>query len=209
MAQKRAIQDSLYAVHKIGKYIDYKVTPVNPNAESVGFDAGFCARWTLNLAKNYSAGIKGKPLTNGPAIKGVANANQKGYWTALESFGYTIDVDTTFANKKDLMKVLDDVTNFGIGDVVTYFGTDGIEIPGHTSIFTGGYGSDYPKAPVNTPSPNPNSKAKVETYWLNVSNWDSDAYNNYGTSFVYRSRDETKGRTSTTWRLLIFRAPTK
>jgi hypothetical protein len=205
--QKRAIQDSLYAVHKIGKYIDYK-QPRYPNGienTSVGFDGGFCARWTLNLAKNYAAGIKGKPLTNGPAFKGVANANQNGYWTALESFGYTKDVDTTFANKADLAKVLDDVTNYGIGDVVTYFGTDGIEEPGHTSIFTGGYGSDYPKAPVGTPTPNPKSKAKVEKWWFNVSNWDSDAYNNYGTSFVYRNKDKT----SKTWRLIIFRAPTK
>jgi len=209
--QKRAIQDSLYAVHKIGKYIDYK-QPRYPNGienTSVGFDGGFCARWTLNLAKNYAAGIKGKPLTNGPAFKGVANANQNGYWTALESFGYTKDVDTTFASKAALAKVLDDVTNYGIGDVVTYFGTDGIEEPGHTSIFTGGYGSDYPKAPVGTPTPNPKSKGKVEKWWFNVSNWDSDAYNNYGTSFVYRSRDETKGETSKTWRLIIFRAPTK
>ena len=202
VAQKRAIQDSLYAVHKIGKYIDYKVNPANPNAQSIGFETGLCARWTLNLAKNYAAGIKGNPLTNGPAFKGVANANQKGYWTALESFGYTRDVDTTFANKADLAKVLDDVTKFGIGDVVTYFGTDGIEIPGHTSIFTGGYGSDYPKAPLGTLSPKGKAYKK---YWNVVSNWDSDAYNNYGTSFVYRS----KVNTSKTWRLIIFRAPTK
>jgi hypothetical protein len=207
VAQKRAIQDSLYAVHKIGKYIDYK-QPRYPNGienTSVGFDGGFCARWTLNLAKNYAAGIKGNPLTNGPAFKGVANANEKGYWIALESFGYTKDVDTTFANKADLAKVLDDVTNYGIGDVVTYFGTDGIEEPGHTSIFTGGYGSDYPKAPVDTPTPNPKSKGKVEKWWFNVSNWDSDAYNNFGTSFVYRNKEKT----SKTWRLIIFRAPTK
>lgn len=202
VAQKRAIQDSLYAVHKIGKYIDYKVNPANPNAQSIGFETGLCARWTLNLAKNYAAGIKGNPLTNGPAFKGVANANQNGYWTALESFGYTRDVDTTFANKADLAKVLDDVTKFGIGDVVTYFGTDGIEIPGHTSIFTGGYGSDYPKASLGTLS----LKGKAyKKYWNVVSNWDSDAYNNYGTSFVYRS----KVNTSKTWRLIIFRAPTK
>jgi hypothetical protein len=202
VARKRAIQDSLYAVHKIGKYIDYKVNPANPNAQSIGFETGLCARWTLNLAKNYAAGIKGNPLTNGPAFKGVANANQNGYWTALESFGYTRDDDKSFANRADLAKVLDDVTNFGIGDVVIYFGTDGIEIPGHTQIFTGGYGSDYPKASLGTFS----SKGKeYKKGWNNVSNFDSDAYNNYGTSFVYRN----KKTTSKTWRLLIFRSPTK
>ena len=203
--QKNAIASALLAVHKIGTYTDFKVSPPKNNY-SAGFDGGLCAQWTFNIAKNYVFYLNGfGSKSDGPAYRAGANANQKGYWASLEYLGYRLDIDTTFQSKDPLIAVLDDVTNFGIGDVAVYFGTDGIELPGHTQIFTGGYGSDYPKAPVDTPSPNPKSKAKVETWWLNVSNWETDAYNNFGSTMVYRNRTKS----SKTWRLLIFRAPSK
>ena len=203
--QKNAIASALLAVHKIGTYTDFKVSPPKNNY-SAGFDGGLCAQWTFNIAKNYVFYLNGfGSKSDGPAKRAGANANQKGYWASLEYLGYRLDIDTTFETKAPLVAVLSDFEKFNIGDVVVYFGTDGIELPGHTQIFTGGYGSDYPKAPVGTPSPNPRSKAKVETYWLNVSNWETDAYNNFGSTMVYTN----KTKSSKTWRLLIFRAPTK
>jgi hypothetical protein len=206
--QKNAMASALLAVHKIGTYTDYKdwKQPKGKNNYSVGFDGGLCAQWTFNIAKNYVFYLNGfGSKSDGPAYRAGANANQPGYWTSLKYLGYKLDIDTAFETKAPLVAVLSDETKFNIGDVAVYFGTDGIELPGHTQIFTGGYGSDYPKAAVGTPSPNPKSKAKVETYWLNVSNWETDAYNNFGTSFVYRNKEKT----SKTWRLLIFRAPSK
>ena len=203
--QKNAIASALLAVHKIGTYTDFKVPPPKNNY-SAGFDGGLCAQWTFNIAKNYVFYLNGfGSKSDGPAYKAGANANKKGYWASLEYLGYRLDIDTTFETKAPLVAVLSDETKFNIGDVAVYFGTDGIELPGHTQIFTGGYGSDYPKAAVGTPSPNPKSKAKVETYWLNVSNWETDAYNNFGSTMVYRNRTKS----SKTWRLLIFRAPSK
>jgi hypothetical protein len=201
--QKRAMQDALYSVHKIGTYMDYKQNPAKNNY-SVGFDGGYCARWTFNIAKNYVFGINGfGKRSDGPAYRPGANANEAGYWSALKFLGYKLDIDTTFDSKAKLAAVLDDVTKFNIGDVVVYYGTDGIELPGHTQIFTGGYGSTYTKAAVGTKAPS--GKGSYKTYWDNVSNWETDAYNNFGTSFVYRN----KKTTSKTWRLLIFRSPTK
>jgi hypothetical protein len=206
--QKNAMASALLAVHKIGTYTDYKdpKQPKGKNNYSVGFDGGLCAQWTFNIAKNYVFYLNGfGSKSDGPAYRAGANANEPGYWTSLKYLGYKLDIDTTFETKAPLVAVLSDETKFNIGDVAVYFGTDGIELPGHTQIFTGGYGSDYPKAAVGTPSPNPKSKAKVETYWLNVSNWETDAYNNFGSTMVYRNRTKS----SKTWRLLIFRAPSK
>jgi hypothetical protein len=207
--QKNAIASALLTVHKIGKYIDYK-QPKYPNGiqnTSVGFDVGLCAQWTYNIAKNYVFYLKGVGAkSDANAYRAGGAANKKGYWTALQYLGYTLDIDTTFETKTPLIAVLSDFEKFNIGDVVVYYGTDGIEIPGHTQIFTGGYGSDYPKAAYGTPSPNRPAKKYLEKGgWDTISNWETDAYNNYGSPMVYRS----KKNTSTTWRLLIFRAPSK
>jgi hypothetical protein len=202
--QKNAMVSALLAVHKIGTYVDHKVNPAKNNY-SIGFDIGLCAQWTFNIAKNYVFYLNGFGSTsNGPAYKAGANANENGYWTSLKFLGYKLDIDTTFEAKSALVAVLSDETKFNIGDVAVYFGTDGIELPGHTQIFTGGYGSDYPKAALGTPSAH-RPKKKYEKYWDNVSNWETDAYNNYGSTMVYKN----KSTSSKTWRLLIFRAPSK
>jgi len=207
--QKNAMASALLNVHKIGTYTDYKdwKQPKGKNNFSVGFDVGLCAQWTFNIAKNYVFYLNGfGSKSDGPAYRAGANANERGYWTSLKFLGYRLDIDTTFESKAPLVALLSDAEKFNIGDVAVYFGTDGIELPGHTQIFTGGYGSDYPKAGYGTAAPNrPKKKYLEKGGWDNVSNWETDAYNNYGSSMVYRS----KSSSSKTWRLLIFRAPSK
>jgi hypothetical protein len=207
--QKNAMANALLNVHKIGTYTDYKdwKQPKGKNNFSVGFDVGLCAQWTFNIAKNYVFYLNGfGSKSDGPAYRAGANANEFGYWASLKFLGYRLDIDTTFESKAPLVAVLSDAEKFNIGDVAVYFGTDGIELPGHTQIFTGGYGSDYPKAGYGTAAPKrPNKKYLEKGGWDTVSNWETDAYNNYGSSMVYRS----KSSSSKTWRLLIFRAPSK
>ena len=193
-----------------------KPSKYGKQVDTVGFDGGLCARWTYNLAKNYINALRGKQLTNGPAFaaNGNANANRDnkkyaGYWRSLEILGYEIATDTTYSKAK-LIEVLKS-NKYDVGDVVVYWGVDkGVGLSsytyGHTQFFTGGYGSTYKKAPEDTPTPNPKSNGKYEKYWNNVSNWETDAYNNFGTSMVY-GRPATGPATQ--WRFILFKAPSK
>ena len=220
-AQRLAIQRAIQAVHHIGTYINYSlIDPITKKygkqVDTVGFDGGLCAKWTYNLAKNYINALRGKQLTNGPAFAagGNANANRDnkkyaGYWRSLEILGYEIATNTTYS--KDKLKEVLKSNKYDVGDVVVYWGVDkGVGLSsytyGHTQFFTGGYGSTYKKAPEGTPTPNPKSNGKYEKYWNNVSNWETDAYNNFGTSMVYKG--ESIGP-ATQWRFILFKAPTK
>ena len=219
-AQLRALKKAADAVHHIGKYINY--SELNPETKkpgreksTVGFDTGLCARWTYNWARNYVYALRGKETSNGPAFAagGHANAsrdNEKkaGYWKSLEYLGYEIVTNTTYT-KDELIKKLAG-NKYDIGDVVVYWGVDGtVGISsyryGHTQFFTGGY-QNYKKAAYGTKSPNKGKAYPKAGGWDRASNWDSDAYNNYGTSMVYKG--DTSGP-ATKWRYLLFKAPTK
>jgi hypothetical protein len=209
-AQLRALTNAGNAVHYIGQYYDYQL---RKNVNSVGFNGGLCARWTYNWAKNYVNALRGKGTTNGPAFAagGHANAsrdNKKlaGYWRSLEILGYEIVTNTTY-DKNKLIGILA-ASKYDIGDVVVYWGIDGPSglssyKHGHTQFFTGGY-QNYKKAPLGTKAPS--KKGKYKSSWDRASNWDSDAYNNFGTSMVYKG--ESIGP-ATKWRYLVFKAPTK
>ena len=209
-AQLRALKKAEDSVHYIGEYYDYQL---GKNLKSVGFNAGNCARWTYNLAKNYVNALRNKPTTNGPAFAAGGNANadrdnqkKAGYWRSLEYLGYEIVTDTTYT-KDDLLKKLQG-NKYDIGDVVVYWGVNGtVGISsyryGHTQFFTGGY-QNYKKAPLGTKAPS--KKGTYKSTWDRASNWDSDAYNNFGTYMVYKS--ESIGP-ATKWRYLLFKAPTK
>lgn len=217
-AQRLAIRKAGQAVHFIGTYIDYsKINPITKKAGvdvySVGFNGGLCARWTYNWAKNYVNALRGKPLTNGPAFAAGGHANSSrdnkklnGYWKSLEYLGYEIATDTTYSKDK-LLEVLKS-NKYDVGDVVVYWGVDGATNVssykyGHTQFFTGGY-QNYKKAALGTKAPS--KKGSYKSSWDNASNWDSDAYNNFGTFMVYRS---SKLGPATKWRYLLFKAPTK
>ena len=217
-AQRLAIRKAGQAVHFIGTYIDYsKINPITKKAGvdvySVGFNGGLCARWTYNWAKNYVNALRGKPLTNGPAFAAGGHANSSrdnkklnGYWKSLEYLGYEIATDTTYSKDK-LLEVLKS-NKYDVGDVVVYWGVDGATNVssykyGHTQFFTGGY-QNYKKAALGTKAPS--KKGSYKSFWDNASNWDSDAYNNFGTFMVYRS---SKLGPATKWRYLLFKAPTK
>jgi hypothetical protein len=209
-AQLRALANAGNAVHYIGQYYDYQL---GKNLKSVGFNGGLCARWTYNWAKNYVNALRGKGTTNGPAFAagGHANAsrdNKKlaGYWRSLEILGYEI-VTNTIYTKAELIKKLAG-NKYDIGDVVVYWGIDGPKglssyKHGHTQFFTGGY-QNYKKAERGTKAPS--GKGSYKERWDRASNWDSDAYNNFGTSMVYKG--ESIGP-ATKWRYLVFKAPTK
>lgn len=209
-AQLRALKKAEDSVHYIGEYYDYQL---GKNLKSVGFNAGNCARWTYNLAKNYVNALRNKPTTNGPAFAAGGNANadrdnqkKAGYWRSLEYLGYQIVTDTTY-EKAELIKKLAG-NKYDIGDVVVYWGVDGkVGISsyryGHTQFFTGGY-QNYKKAPSGTKAPS--GKGSYKKTWDRASNWDSDAYNNFGTSMVYKG--ESIGP-ATKWRYILFKAPSK
>lgn len=218
-----AIQKAGKAVHHIGTYIDYSI--LNPKTKklgaevnTVGFNTGRCARWTYNWAKNYVNILRGKPTSNGPAYAagGDANANRgipsrQGYWKSLELLGYTKAVDKVISKKELIDQLKSD--KFDLGDVVVYWG---IDLPegtsskglssynlGHTQIFTGGYQS-YTKAALGTKAPS--GKGSYTTLWDKGNHWETDAYNNYGANMVYTN---PKKGPSTTWRFILFKAPTK
>jgi hypothetical protein len=217
-AQRLAIRRAGQAVHFIGTYTDY--SKINPTTKkpgldiySPGFNAGQCARWTYNWAKNYVNALRNKPTTNGPAFAagGHANASRdnkklSGYWRSLEILGYEIVVNTTY-DKDKLIGVLKS-NKFDVGDVVVYWGVDGsTDVSsykyGHTQFFTGGY-QTYKKAEQGTKAPS--GKGSYKSTWDTASNWDSDAYNNFGAYMVYRS---SKLGPATKWRYLLFKAPTQ
>ena len=211
-AQKRALKIAGEKVHYIGNYSAVRLG--NKTIEGPGFDTGKCARWTYNLAYQYVNALRNKETPNGASFAANGNANADrdnpkfaGYWRSLEILGYKITVNTTYP-KETLLKVLKS-TDFDVGDVVVYWGVDkapGLSsyVYGHTQFFTGGINQNYKKSAIGTKGESPGAGTYKDTW--TASNWDSDAYNNYGTYMVYQSKP--KGP-ATKWRYLLFKAPTQ
>jgi hypothetical protein len=211
-AQKRALKIAGEKVHYIGNYSAVRLG--GKTIKGPGFDTGKCARWTYNLAYQYVNALRNKETPNGASFAANGNANADrdnpkfaGYWRSLEILGYKITVNTTYS-KETLLKVLKS-TDFDVGDVVVYWGVDATKglssyDYGHTQFFTGGINQNYKKSAIGTKGESPNAGTYKDTW--TASNWDSDAYNNYGTYMVYKS--PAKGP-ATKWRYLLFKAPTK
>jgi hypothetical protein len=148
-------------------------------------NAGQCARYTYNHALNYVVELAGK--TNTTLFAAGGNAKDEGYWKNLEKLGYT-RYNLGTKTKADLKDYLSG-NNFNVGDIVVYWGTTGggsESIYGHTQMYTAGL-QDY-KNSLKNPV---------------FSNWATDNYSNYGTSFVYNSRPIDS------WGLVHFKAPLK
>jgi hypothetical protein len=211
-AQKRALKIAGEKVHYIGNYSAVRLG--GKTIKGPGFDTGKCARWTYNLAYQYVNALRNKETPNGASFAANGNANADrdnpkfaGYWRSLEILGYKITVNTTYS-KETLLKVLKS-TDFDVGDVVVYWGVDATKglssyDYGHTQFFTGGINQNYKKSAIGTKGESPNAGTYKDTW--TASNWDSDAYNNYGTYMVYKL--PAKGP-ATKWRYLLFKAPTQ
>jgi hypothetical protein len=145
--------------------------------------SGKCARYTFNHANNFVRTLlKKEPQGKKNAAGG--NANQEGYFKALEAIGYKRS-DQGTVTKKSLINILSDKSKWNLGDVVCYWGVNaptshknkgGVEY-GHTQIFTDGYHGTSNK-------------------------WTSDNEGNFGSSFVYNKYPVDN------WRFLIFKSPT-
>jgi len=143
--------------------------------------SGSCARYTFNHANNFIRTLL-KKETQGKNNPAGGNANQEGYFKALERIGYK-RFDQGTLTKKDLKSILENKSKWNLGDVVCYWGTDqnykdkgGVRY-GHTQMFTNGYhGTSNP--------------------------WTSDNEGNFNSSFVYNGYKEM------TWRFIIFKSPT-
>jgi hypothetical protein len=172
-------EDEVIATSTIGKAIAKTMS-------NVGYQkAGMCGQWTYNHAINYVLGLAGKTQTKHYAAGG--NAKDEGYFKALENLGYTrYNLGT---QSKENLKTYLAGNNFNIGDIVSYWGTTGSGSEskyGHTQIYAAGL---------------QNYKASIK--YPVFSNWATDNYSNYGSSFVYNSKSIEN------WGLVHFKAPTK
>ena len=128
-----------------------------------GTAKGMCARWTYNLALNYTKYLK-KQVPSGPQIPAGGNANNNNaYYTNLEKLGYS--KTKSVVTKAQLIESLN-TTTWGYGDIVAYWCNDGPSNQshvkyGHTQIYVGG---------------------------INSTKWATSLPLNYGASFIYNSR---------------------
>ena len=142
---------------------------------------GLCAKYTYNHARNYVAGLNGKPMAKGAAYPANGNANGAGYHAALQALGYRKIAAGANISKSQLANALNQ--DYDIGDVAVYWASNGNAADscrqfGHTQIFTGGLHNHS-----------------------NGHKWVTDNRNNYNTYFVYAAKP------ATTWNFLIFKAP--
>ena len=144
-----------------------------------GAVSGMCAQWSYNLAVNYVEFLNGRSLSN-PKLRAGGNANQNNeFFNNLTKLGYTKTVSTGLSRAQVSNQIAS--TTWGYGDVLVYYandkpatGADSHWKYGHAQIYVGP---------------------------LSTSNWATSTVNNYGTDFVYRSRN------SNNWDFLVFRAP--
>ncbi len=146
-----------------------------------GEKSGMCSRWSYNLALNYCRALKENPSIPGRQVAAGGNANQnKQYFKNLVKLGYTQYKVGTNISKKECQKLINNPSSpWGYGDVIVYYANDGDPSAshrkyGHTQIYVGS---------------------------LVRSKWSTSTKSNYGSSFVYGSRNSDK------WDFLVFRAP--
>jgi hypothetical protein len=154
-----------------------------PHGQNEG-EPHLCARWTYNMAINYTNLLKGQPaiLNKTNILPAGGAANQLGYWKNLINVGYTQHKVGINLPKDKLLTLLGS-SNFQDGDIVVYWDNKNPSMSfskfGHTQIYLG-------------------NKA-----------WSTDKIYNYGTktsplNFVYR---KPTANLDTCWNLYVFKAP--
>ena len=139
--------------------------------------SGMCVQWSYNLAVNYVEFLQGRTLSN-PKLRAGGNANQNNeFFNNLTKLGYIKSVSTGLS-RAQVSNKLKTIT-WGYGDVVVYYANDGDVNASHRK-----YGH-----------------AQIYVGAINSVGWSTSTAENYGTSFVYRSRP------SNNWDFLVFRAP--
>lgn len=143
---------------------------------------GLCALYTFSIARAYNEALVGAPSEQ--LSRGRGNANDESYRNNLIKLGYNM-TSLGVVTKNQLIATIEN-TKWNIGDIVNYrsitpTGEEGSTSNyayryGHTQIYTGGV--------LNS------SKG---------SKWASSFGSNYGTGFVYGSRNSKQ------WELFVFR----
>tara|TARA_R110001592_G_scaffold49105_5_gene153546 strand:- start:569 stop:3769 length:3201 start_codon:yes stop_codon:yes gene_type:complete len=144
-----------------------------------GEKSGMCSRWSYNLALNYCRSLKSNPSIPGRQLPAGGNANQNlQYFRNLIKLGYTQTKAGSNISKNKCISLVKN-TQWGYGDVIVYYATEGNPSQshvryGHTQIYVGN---------------------------LSSSAWSTSKKTNYGGGFIYKTRNSDK------WDFYVFRAP--
>jgi hypothetical protein len=144
---------------------------------------GMCARGSYNCAYNFVHSMRNKSMSKGMKLAAGGNARDNSYHNNLKKLGYIEIKRGDNLSKNQLINILNNSNEFGIGDVVVYWGVtksrDNYAKYGHTQIFTAGQQSN-------------NSRNSM---------WATDNHDNYGKSFVYGAK------TCDNWGYIHLKAP--
>lgn len=177
---------TLQQIPTSGKNIDaisYSHKTIHDKHNSDNKIKGRCASFTWNKARIYVSTLKG--LSSDSNLKPAGgNANGDGYHKNLQGIGYKKH-DKGNLSTIELKQILNNQSNWSLGDVVVYWNTDGDKTQncrkyGHTIMYTGGYAS---------------SKKDM---------WTTDNANNWGSGFCYNNQAKNG---CNRWNLIIFKAP--
>ena len=145
-----------------------------------GEKAAMCARWTANMALGYVKIIKGNTLPSKQISAGGNANNNNEYYNNLTALGYKKTASTGISKSALLSKLSS--TTWGYGDVVAYWANDAPTSGKNTHYIYG--------------------HTQIYVGDINSSGWSSSYKLNYNTDFPYR------GRPSSNWNFMVFRAPT-
>ena len=163
--------------------------------------AGMCGQYTYNLALNYVSWLRNdkaipKSRSGGRPLAAGGNANMdKRFWQNLVKLGYTQTKVGTNINKTQLKSKLKN-TNWQYGDAVVYYANDGDRSASHVK-----YG--HAQIWVGDIHPIGSKISTLKGKQMRATGWTTSTKPNYGTAFVYNSRNSNK------WDLYVFRAPNK
>lgn len=157
-----------------------------------------CGQYSYNFALNYVSYLRGdkaipKSRSGGRPKAAGGNANQnKRFWENLVALGYVQTKVGTNISKSSLKGILKN-TDWKYGDCVVYYANNGDKASnhvkyGHAQVWVGDI------QPIGTRIPTIGGKRKAV-------GWTTSTKPNYGTSFVYNSKNSTK------WDMYVFRAP--
>jgi hypothetical protein len=145
--------------------------------QSFGEVKGMCAKWTYNIALNYTRVLRKNNNIPQQNQSAGGNANQNiQYFNNLTRLGYSQVKVGSNITKQELTNFINN-TAWNYGDIIVYYANDGSGTHvtyGHTQIYVGR---------------------------LTPSKWATSVKNNYSSSFVYGDRN------SNCWDFYVFKAP--